>query len=395
MNIAVLGEGLTGNAIKQKISILPDHIITSVDEADVIIASPGIPPEQFPKTEKPIISEIELAYRLFQDYQKKPRFIGITGTNGKTTITTLIGDMLDCPVAGNIGKPLISFIPENKEQEAAIPDYIAVELSSYQLETTISFRPDVSIITNITEDHLTRHKTMQNYAKAKAKIFESQTPTDLFIYNELDPLILEMLPTCQAQKKGFDVNHDYLRIKEHLNIPGDHNLENAMAAVYCSQFFGLAVETIFSKLEKFTGVEHRIEYVATINNIDCYNDSKGTNPESTITALKALHGQGILILGGKDKCTSLDQLCKCVKEHASKTILIGEAKERFCNALTAHGYTSIYMETDLSSAVKKGLELATDEKYLLLSPACASFDMYNNFEERGTHFKLLIKKYFK
>lgn len=391
MKIAVLGaEGLTGRAVINKIHQRPDHLICDLHEADIIVASPGIPPEQYPQTSTPIISEIELAWRLISALPNPPRIIAITGTNGKTTITSLIGHLLDCPVAGNIGQPLISFVPDPAQTPAPMPDFIALELSSYQLETTFTIKPIVSIISNITEDHLTRHKTMQNYISAKSRIFQAQDQHDLFIHNQADPLITELIPLCPAALQPFTPAIDPFNIPDHLRLPGIHNIENALAACYAARFAGLSTPAIQQKLACFTGVEHRIEYVASINGVHCYNDSKATNPESTMTAINALDGPGILILGGRDKLTTLDPMCRLIKTKIAHVMLIGEATDRFEQALRVNDFTDIHREADLAAAVKKGLALATDEKYLLLSPACASFDMYKNFEDRGKHFKNII-----
>jgi UDP-N-acetylmuramoylalanine--D-glutamate ligase len=390
MKIAVLGDGVTAKAVKNKINTLSNHSIVGLDAADYIVASPGIPPEQYPKTETPIISEIELAYLLFANTKNCPVFIGITGTNGKTTVTSLLGSILNCPVAGNIGKTLISYVPENKTEEENVPKYIVVELSSYQLETTYTFHPKIAIITNITEDHLERHKTLEEYSRVKANIFKNQKENDLLIYKRDDLLTQSLLKKCKSKLFAFDHKEDKYNVKEYIKLPGIHNQENAIVATYTALELGLPIDTVLERIKAFNGVEHRIELVTKHNDTDIYNDSKSTNPDSTITAIKALQNDGILILGGKDKNTSLDELCLYIKKNILKVILIGEAKHRFKKELRNKNYDSIIEVDNMQSAVETAFKYVDKAKYLLLSPACASFDMYKNFEDRGKHFKKIV-----
>ena len=374
---------------------LGQHSIGSIKDSKLIVVSPGVHLDipvlkEAGKLEIPIISEIELAYR----YLKKP-IIAVTGTNGKTTTTTLIGEILKTAgkkvaVAGNIGYPLISV-------DDTYLDLIVAEISSYQLEAIEKFKPWISIILNITPDHLERHKTMEEYAALKGRIFENQTADDFLIYKSDDYLVKEVVKKARAKLIPF--NRGDLSIlpcpKEKIYIKGEHNLENALAATYTAKICGVGEEIIAKVLGEFKGVEHRIEYVATIREVIFINDSKATNPDSTIVALKAVNGKRvtgngkriILIAGGRDKGTDLSELSRWILKTVKAVILIGEATERFKTAFSKNGFKNIYPVESMAEAVKKSLSLASEGDTVLLSPACASFDMFKNFEERGKVFK--------
>lgn len=360
-------------------------------EADLIIVSPGIHLdipilEEAKKKHIPIISEIELAYQIL----KKP-IIAVTGTNGKTTTTTLIGEMLKAggkkvAVAGNIGNPLVAVEDHDL-------DYIVAEISSYQLESIKDFRPWISVILNIQEDHIERHGSMAEYINQKSRIFMNQAGDDYLVYNQGDPHVLEMIKVARANLIGFSTNHPEI-ITIHpgnIRIPGKHNLENALAAAEAAYLCGVGKEVVAEVLRTFAGVEHRIEPVKTVKGIEFYNDSKATNPDSTLAALDTFVGRRvILILGGKDKGVGLDALCEKVKQTAKAVVLVGEATERFNQALIKSGYQNISMAKSMKGAVKQAFKLGEKEDVVLLSPACASFDMFANFEERGKVFKDLV-----
>ncbi|OGC03599.1 UDP-N-acetylmuramoylalanine--D-glutamate ligase, partial [candidate division WOR-1 bacterium RIFCSPLOWO2_02_FULL_46_20] len=297
---------------------------------DLIVVSPEIHLD-IPVLERarrkniPIISEIELAYRLL----KKP-IIAVTGTNGKTTTTTLIGELLKAggkkvAVAGNIGNPMV-------EVDDANLDYIVAEISSYQLETTVDFKPWISVILNIQPDHLERHKSMAEYIKQKAKIFANQSADDYLVYNLDEPQVAATVKSAKAKLVAFTKNRAEiiaLRPAE-IKIPGRHNLENALAAAQAAYLCGVDKNTVADGLKTFPGVEHRIEFVAKIKEVEYYNDSKATNPDSTLVALETFAGRGIvLILGGKDKGVPLAVLAKHVKAGVKEVVLLGEATQRF------------------------------------------------------------------
>jgi len=367
---------------------LGGHTEKSIEGVDLIVVSPGvhldIPVlEEARKREIPIISEIELAYQFIS----KP-IIAVTGTNGKTTTTTLIGEMLKAggkkvAVAGNIGLPLV-------EVDDLGLDYIVAEISSYQLETIKSFRPWMSLILNIQPDHLERHHSMEEYIDRKARIFMNQTGDDYLIYNQDDPRVAEMVKKARARLIGFSRSHPEIITldPDEIKIPGRHNLENSMAAAQAAYLCGVGKKTVAGVLRTFPGVEHRIEYVTTARGVDFYNDSKGTNPDSTLVALETFSGRGIvLILGGRDKGVSLQALSHKVREVVKAVVLIGEAAPRFERSLKEHGFNATYLAGSMEEAASRAFSLAGKNDVVLLSPACASFDMFSNYEERGIVFK--------
>ena len=369
---------------------LGGHSSKSIESAELIVVSPGvhldIPVLEEAKQRRiPIISEIELAYRLLS----KP-IIAVTGTNGKTTTTTLIGELLKAggkrvAVAGNIGAPLVD-VDDSKL------DYIVAEISSYQLESIDEFKPWISVILNIQPDHLERHKTMDEYIHQKARIFMNQGSDDYVIFNMDDPQVAKMVKGACAKQLGFSKSNSLLSPSE-IKIPGRHNLENALAAAQAAYLCGLDKKTVADVLRSFPGVEHRIEFVSKINEIEFYNDSKATNPDSTLVALETFNERGIiLILGGLDKGVTLDALCHKVKEGVRDVVLIGAATKRFKEALEKAGYPKIHLAGSMEEAVQASSHLGKPGDVVLLSPACASFDMFSNFEERGRVFKQAVRK---
>ncbi|MFH1684176.1 MAG: UDP-N-acetylmuramoyl-L-alanine--D-glutamate ligase [Candidatus Margulisiibacteriota bacterium] len=379
---------------KLKINLeLGGHSLKAIESADLIVVSPGIHLD-IPVLEEakgkgiPIVSEIELAYKLL----KKP-IIAVTGTNGKTTTTTLIGELLKAggkkvAVAGNIGAPLV-------EVDDSDLDYIVAEISSYQLETISEFKPWISVILNIQPDHLERHGSMEEYIRQKSRIFMNQNGDDYLVYNQDDPAVVKMVAGSKCQVAGFSKNSlEVIGLDPvEINIPGRHNLENSLAAANVADICGVDRAAVAEVLRTFPGVEHRIEFVSSTDGVDFYNDSKATNPDSTLVALETFSGRGlILILGGRDKGVALDALSKKVKQGVKAVILIGEATERFKQALEKSGYTDIHLASTMQEAVQASLRLANRDDIVLLSPACASFDMFKNFEERGRVFKEAVNK---
>jgi UDP-N-acetylmuramoylalanine--D-glutamate ligase len=387
MKVAVLGDGITAKSVRSKIKEL--HIPeTDIESADFIICSPGIPPAKFPKTNKPIISEIEFAYRLLKLADTPPKIIAVTGTNGKTTVTALIAHILQIPYAGNIGVPLMEFVGQEKKLAA-----IVVELSSYQLETCADFKPDIAIMLNITPDHLERHKTMQNYVAAKAKIFAKQTDTDSLIYWQADEFLTNL--SCQAKSKKYPYS---LKSKERdiikeINLIGDHNILNATAAIICARLCGLSDSLISKRLATFQTVEHRIELVLNERKRVFYNDSKSTNPDSTIVAINACSKPINLIIGGKDKGLDLEEFIKFVFSKAKTCTVFGEIADRFVKE--AHEINSnkkVFQAKTIEQAIDCSYKLSKENEIILFSPACSSFDQFQNYEHRGKKFKELIKR---
>lgn len=355
-----------------------------------------------------VLSEIEVAYQIC-----KAPIIAVTGTNGKTTTTTLIGEMVRAKydnviVGGNIGQAL------SKEVLSVAPSGMVVaEISSFQLEAAINFRPKIAAILNVTPDHLDRHLTMNTYIEMKEKIFAKQGKSDFLILNYDDIIVRQMAKKANSQvcffsrkmrlNTGVFVDDNTIKIAwneqiipvcytDELNIRGAHNVENALAACAAAFFSGVTPNAMASVLREFTGVEHRIEPVANINGVEYYNDSKATNPESAIKALEAFSGDIILIAGGRDKNTDLTDFMKLVREKVSHLILIGEASKRFSIAASQCGVSQIHIADNLESAVKLAHRVSVKGQVVLLSPACSSYDMFKNYEERGRVFKEIVKQ---
>jgi UDP-N-acetylmuramoylalanine--D-glutamate ligase len=383
-------------------------------ESNLFIISPGIPftTETVKKARDlhmEIIGEAEEASRLY-----KGTWIGITGTNGKTTTTTLVGRMIETlpvptTVAGNIGFAL------SKELEHMGPEsVVAAELSSFQLEGTTTFHPQIALIVNITPDHFERHGNMENYIAAKAKIFANQTPEDVLVLNydneNTRNLALKaksrvyFFSTEKVLDEGAYVEDGWfvLNVEGHkdrickvsdLKIFGSHNEQNVLGAILVSHFAGVTNENMAKVLKAFEGVEHRLEYVTTIKGVPYYNDSKATNTDSAIKALEAFKdGHVVLLAGGHDKLTGLDDFMQTCAQKTDALILLGEARQRFYEAAKKNHVKNIIMiDGSFEDAVNKAFEVARPPQVVLLSPACSSYDMFANFPERGRVFKKLVR----
>ncbi|MFA6074720.1 MAG: UDP-N-acetylmuramoyl-L-alanine--D-glutamate ligase [Negativicutes bacterium] len=386
---------------------------TLLDCVDYLVLSPGISlysalPQLATARGIEVISEIEVAYRLCNI-----PLIAITGTNGKTTTTALLGELLKASgyntvIGGNIGAALSLEITNNTQA-----DVVVAEISSYQLEAAREFRPNIAAILNLTPDHLERHKTMEEYLAMKAKIFARQRPTDFLVLNYDDEKLRILAATAVSKviwfsrherlERGVFIKNgqiviasgdkviELMHISE-LKLFGAHNVENVLAAVTCAYLFGANLNAMVNALRSFAGVEHRIEWVREFAGINFYNDSKATNPESTIPALLAFDQPIILLAGGKDKNTALDELMQLVHDKKVRMIIFGEAASRFAMAARAAMVVSVTETVDLASALKMAMGTARTGDVVLLSPACASYDQYNNFEERGRHFKQLVNE---
>lgn len=383
-----------------------------LSEKDAVIVSPGIPRENplvaaALRRGIPVLSEIELAYRT-----AKAPILAVTGTNGKTTTTSLLGHMIEtagipCAEAGNIGKSL------SREAEAVPPEgIIAAELSSFQLEFIDTFRPMAAVILNITPDHLERHHTMEAYAAAKARIFENMGPEGSLLLNQSDSWTARFAAEARAHVFYLDTEKPVregaclldgeltLRIggkdiplvrEADMAIRGHHNMEDALAAAFLAYQGGVPAEAIRKVLLSYRALEHRIEYVRTVRGAAYYNDSKATNTDAAEKALGAFHEPVILIAGGHDKGTPLDRFMTVVRAHAKHVVLLGEAAERFREAAERAGLSALTMASDMEDAVNKAAALAEAGDVVLLSPACSSYDMYHSYEERGRDFKRLVQ----
>ena len=385
-----------------------------VSDFDLIVLSPGIPTDlpflQEARAKKvPIIGELELAYRL-----SNGKFIAITGTNGKTTTTALVGEIFENAgkeafVVGNIGIAAIS-----KALETSKDTVLITEVSSFQLESIVDFRPKIAAILNITPDHLNRHKTMENYILAKANIFKNQREQDFLILNADNELTYRLSQNSKANviffsrekelDKGVFVVGENIVIKEYgkpyeilcktkdLKIPGKHNLENALAAIAIAFWAGIPKEMIIKTLKEFKGVEHRIEFVAEFEGVRFINDSKGTNPDATIRAIEAVQEPIVLIAGGMDKGNDFDELIRAFKGKVKHMVVLGEVAQRIKDTAEKNGFVHVTVVKKMDEAVEEAVKIAQKGDTVLLSPACASWDMYPNFEVRGRHFKECVEK---
>ncbi len=378
-------------------------------KCDLILKSPGIHNDipilkKSRKLDVPLTGELDFILR-----DKKPKkILAITGTYGKTTTTTLLGEMVKrfypkTFICGNIGKPL-SMYAEKIDQNTVL----VMEVSSYQLEDAQEFRPAISMILNITPNHLEYHKTFSNYVRAKGRIFRNQRGDDICIFNYDDKNCGELSKKCPAEAVFFSRTQKldrgayfkngiyyYLsedkkyQIKTELQIPGIHNVENALAAIIAAIRADVPVNTIKSVLRTFTGVEHRIEFVRKFKGVKYINDSKSTNVDSTRVALETVEKNLWLILGGQDKGAPYAPLKKLLKKKVKAVMLIGEASQKISKELA--GATKLYYSGNIKTAVAEIRKLARPGDTALLSPACASFDQFKNFEHRGIVFKKIIK----
>lgn len=389
----------------------PPELVT--EELSLIIKSPGVPPtlELFKKAGQldiPVISEIELAYHFI-----RTPLIGITGTNGKTTSTALVEAMLNKarfdPVvaAGNIGNPLSGLAGKISAQGV-----IVVELSSFQLENIRDFRPFIALFLNFSEDHLDYHGRLEHYFKAKARIFENQVKNDYAILNADDPAVAGLAERCRATvlwfgrrpvKAGCGVDQGWITLYkdpedpvpicpvQELALPGEHNLENALAASTAAWAAGADLVSIGKVLREFQAIEHRLELVKTIDGVVYINDSKGTNPGATIKALRSFPGKDIiLIAGGKEKGADFRELAAVIAAEVRFVILLGETKEKLADAVKEAGFSRYKFAANLEEAVSLAQGQARTGDLVLLSPACASWDMFTDYEERGRRFKELV-----
>jgi len=375
----------------------------------LLIRSPGIPHisilDQAHRRRIPVWSELELASRLIH-----PRdLVAITGTNGKTTTTTLVGAFFKAAgrptwVVGNIGTPLAEVVDRITPKSSVV-----AEVSSYQLEDIETFHPTLSAILNITPDHLDHHGSMRNYAAAKARIFENQTGREVCVLNADDPGCRRLASRCRArilwfsrQKRlshGIFYQHGQIVFRwggRHAtwplktSLPGPHNIENILAASALALAAGIPASLIQKALERFKGVEHRLEVVRTLRDVRYVNDSKATNVDSSRVALESFEDPLLLIMGGRGKGVPYTPLKKLVKEHARQLLLIGEDAPRLTRDL-GRVIPSEECRT-MQRAVQRAAKLAQPGDVVLLSPACASFDQYKNYEERGRHFKMLVRR---
>lgn len=386
---------------------MPDEV---VKETDLLVISPGVPIDSdivklFEKENVPVWGEIELAYNF-----EKGTVFAITGTNGKTTTTTFVGEIMkkynnQTFVVGNIGNSYTSEVLKTTKDS-----YTVAEISSFQLETIREFAPKGSAILNITPDHLNRHYTMENYAAVKESITKNQWKVredDYCVLNYDDKVLREFGKTIknpvyfsrkEKPSKGayldgriiryFDGKNDYeVMSVDDMHLFGNHNYENVMAAIAMTIEAGVPLNIIINVIKDFMGVEHRIEYVRDKNGVTYYNDSKGTNPDSSIKALEAMSRPTILIAGGYDKHSEFDEFIEAFDNKVKLMVLLGQTADKIEETAVRHGFTNIIKTDSLEKAVKICAENAVSGDVVLLSPACASWGMFKNYEERGKLFK--------
>jgi UDP-N-acetylmuramoylalanine--D-glutamate ligase len=387
------------------------HGLLTFRRQDLIIVSPGVPldtPElvQVRKFGRPIMGELELASRFL-----KGKSLAITGSNGKTTTTSLCGEILiagglPTQVGGNIGLPVIALVDGSRDDGWSV-----LEVSSFQLETTEQFHPEIAVILNITPDHLDRHGNFENYVAAKERIFANQTADDALVLNADDDVAMRAAARAHSRvfwfsrtrivRQGAFVHEgailfrateqsapEFIMRVESIPLKGEHNIENVLAAVCAARLAGVAPEAIRSAVERFQAVEHRLEFVAAIDGVEYYNDSKATNVDASLKAIAAFPGGIHLILGGKDKHSDYRVMRPLLKERVKAVYAIGAAAEKILSqiedAAPARNYDT------LAAALSAAAEAALPGETILLAPACSSFDQFDNYEHRGRVFKELV-----
>ncbi len=404
--------------LRKEIPALLDHGIAvetgghgerTFKNQDLIVVSPGVPVDAEPISQaralgQDILGEIELAAEFLQG-----QIVAITGSNGKTTATTLTGEILSAGglktlVGGNIGTPAISLVPQ------ATPETVTVlEVSSFQLETIRHFRPKIAVVLNVTPDHLDRHRTFAAYVDAKARVFENQQGEDFAVLNADDATCVELAGRTRAQVFWFSRKREVeqgafvrkgdvlfrgtggqreVMLASEIPLKGSHNLENVLAAVCAGALMGCEAGKIGDAIRDFKAVEHRLEYVATLRGVEYYNDSKATNVDATIKALESFPANVHLILGGKDKGSDYTVLNDLLRERVKCVYTIGAAAEKIQSQIK--GPTAIVHTGTIESAVKQAAASASPGDIVLLAPACASFDQFQNYEHRGRVFKELV-----
>ena len=378
-------------------------------QQDFIVVSPGVPIDQPMIVQAkqfgiPVIGEIELAARYLQGH-----IVAITGSNGKTTTTSLAGDVIAASgkptlVGGNIGTPSIELVPKSTDT-----GWTVLEVSSFQLETIETFHPTIAAVLNVTPDHLDRHHTFEAYWAAKKRIFENQTSADFAVLNADDPECVRMAEGLKSKvlwftrktetKTGAFVRENKIYYRDHsgereimpvaeMQLKGSHNVENVLAAVCVGMAAGCSPDQIRSAVKAFKAVEHRLEYVATVGGVQYYNDSKATNVDATIKALESFPANIHIILGGKDKGSDYTVLKPLLRERVKRVYTIGAAAEKIESHIA--GATEILRTGTLENAVRRATELAQPGDIVLLAPACASFDQFTGYEQRGRVFKELV-----
>jgi UDP-N-acetylmuramoylalanine--D-glutamate ligase len=377
------------------------------ENCDTIVLSPGVPADLAPvdaarRRGVNVIGEVELAAMFLQG-----KIIGITGSNGKTTTTALVGHILreagvPAQVGGNIGTAATALVSSSRHDQ-----WNVLELSSFQLETTRDFRADIGVCLNVTPDHLDRHHTLENYAAAKGRLFDTQRPDDYAVLNADDAQCVAYSATMAARPVWFSSTRaitpgvwlydgglwfdgELLMAAGDIPIRGRHNVENTMAAAAAARLAGASLADIARAVRGFRAVEHRLEFVRKVREVDFYNDSKATNVDATLKAIDAFEGGLWIILGGKDKDSDYTPLLAPLRRRARAALLIGAAAEKIAGQLA--GGVELIQSGSLEAAVEEAYRRARPGDTVLLAPACASFDQFDNYEHRGKVFKEIVEK---
>jgi len=385
--------------------IVGENSLKVIEDKELLVVSPGVPVEhpliQRAKTEDiPVIGELELAYRFCQ-----AELIAVTGTNGKSTTTSLIAHILqtagvDAIPVGNIGVPLSSVVSKKH-------NVLVVEVSSYQLETIEKFKPHIAVWLNLTEDHLQRHMIMENYVKIKSRIFGNQDQENFLVFNADNKWVAESCQKAESRLVPFSFKNEdgvYYRdgaiwinyndkknnliLTDEIRIKGRHNIENCLASVGTALAYGVKLNEITKSLRNFRGIEHRQEFVTSVKGVSFINDSKATNVDSGLQALDTIPKPIILIAGGRGKGESFTPILKYMPDKVKLLITIGESAEQLTREM--NGSVEIMYAADMKKAVQLAYDNASPDDNVLLSPMCASFDMYEDFEDRGRHFKKCV-----
>lgn len=405
---------IENNEVAQRFDQLGIEVVTGshpqsvLDDVDLVVKNPGIPysheiVEEALNRDIPIITEVELSFYLIDG-----PIIAITGSNGKTTTTTLTYELLRAGglnplIAGNIGKVATNVAREQKEAQPVV-----MELSSFQLKAIEKFKPDIGVLINITEAHLDYHKTMDDYVGSKLNITKYQNENDMLIYNADDEWLVNKVQDSKANllpfsvsgknKDGLYVDHqqvyhndELIVYRDEIALPGDHNLENILVGIAIAKQFNIPNNTIQSVLKAFTGVKHRLQYVNKIHDRFVYNDSKATNISATLKAIQAFKQPIILIAGGLDRGNEFDELIQAF-EHVKTCIAYGQSASKIKEAGERNQYKSIQTVDSLEEATIKAYEVSQEGDVILFSPACASWDQFKSFEERGDMFIQLVHK---
>lgn len=400
----------------ERISVVLGEVNEKIlSNIDLMVISPGVPVDSdvanaVRDARIPIWSEIELAYHAGAGH-----LAAITGTNGKTTTTSLVGEIFaaytdNSFTVGNIGIPYTEVALQMNEDS-----YTVAEVSSFQLETIVDFRPHVSAVLNVTPDHLNRHYTMENYASVKLDVCKNQKEEDYLILNYDDELTRAMAKDKRVKarvvffsrlhnlQEGICLQDDAIVIRENgtetkvidtkdLILLGGHNLENYMAGIGVAHYMGIPMEIIVSAVKTFKGVAHRIEFVKEVNGVAYYNDSKGTNPDAAIKGIQAMNRKTLLIGGGYDKGVAFDDWIKAFDGKVKKLVLLGQTAHMIADTAAKYGFTEVAFAEDLKQAVELCFEAAEPGDAVLLSPACASWGMFDNYEQRGDMFKEFVNE---